>query len=167
MSSISKAKEEPKEQLWDQIDSLHVVMLGSPDPAEHMQPMSPQLAREEEAIWFYARKDSDIARASNGGGKVHLCVMSKDQDYQACLHGTLEEVYSPQHIERFWSSMTEAWFPGGKSDPALTMLRFKPHNAAIWASTNSVLRLGWEVAKANLTGEEPDVGYRTEISFAA
>ena len=86
-------------------------------------------------------------------------------DYQACLHGDLVTTYSREHIERFWSSVIEAWFQGGKTDPELTLLKFTPHSAAIWASTGSALRFGWEIAKANLLGDEPDVGHKTEITF--
>ena len=58
-----------------------------------------------------------------------------------------------------------AWFEGGKEDPALTMLQLKLDDVAIWASTNSTLKFGWEIAKANLTGKEPELGYHTKISL--
>lgn len=163
MSNLDRAKTDPIGQLWDEIDGLHMVMLGSPDPSQHMQPMAPQSAREEKAIWFYGHRSSDLAKAAANGGSVHLCVV-KD-DYQACLHGDLRTVMSPEHRDRYWSSMVEAWFPGGKDDPDLTMLCFKPMTAAIWASTDSKLAYGWQVAKAITTGEEPDVSYTTHVTF--
>jgi hypothetical protein len=45
------------------------------------------------------------------------------------------------------------------------MLKFTPSTAAIWASTSSTLKFGWEIAKANLTDSEPDVGYTTKVTF--
>jgi len=163
MSNIERAKTDPMSQLWDEIDGVHAVMLGSPDHSQHMQPMAPHTAREEKAIWFYSRKSSDLARAAASGGMVHMCLVT--DDYHACLDGTLEQIHSPEHIERFWSSMVEAWYREGKSDPDLTMLRLTPRSAAIWASTGSTLAFGWEVAKAITTGDEPDVGYKTNITF--
>jgi general stress protein 26 len=163
MSTIEKAKTDPIAQLWDKIDKVHMVMLGSPDHAHHMQPMAPQSDREDQAIWFYTRTDSDIAKAAASGGSVHLCLVM--DDYQACLAGDLHTSHSQEHIDRYWSSMVEAWFPQGKSDPHLTMLCFRPASAAIWASTGSTLKFGWEMAKAITTGEEPDVGYKTEVTF--
>ena len=44
MSNISDAKSDPIGQIWDKLDSVHAVMLGSPDHAQHMQPMAPQTA---------------------------------------------------------------------------------------------------------------------------
>ena len=68
-------------------------------------------------------------------------------------------------VERYWSSLVEAWYPGGKDDADLTMLRFTPRTAAIWASTGSKLVFGWEIAKAITSGEQPDVGYSTHVTF--
>ena len=163
MSNIEKARTDPIAQLWDEIDGVRMVMLGSPDHAHHMQPMAPQTAREEKAIWFYTKKTTDIARAAANGGMVHMCLVT--DDYQACISGDLRTTYSPEHIERYWSSMVEAWFPAGKTDPELTMLCLKPTSSAIWASTGSTLVFGWEIAKAITTGDEPDIGYSTVVRF--
>jgi general stress protein 26 len=163
MTSIEKTKTDPIPQLWDELDKVYTVMLGSPDHSHHMQPMAPQTDREAQQIWFYTKTDSDIARAAASGGTVHMCLLT--DDYQACISGDLRTSHSPEHIERYWSSMVEAWFPRGKQDPELTMLCFTPASAAIWASTGSKLKFGWEIAKAITTGEEPDVGYKTEVTF--
>jgi general stress protein 26 len=163
MSNIEKAKTDPIAQLWDEIDGVQMVMLGSPDHAQHMQPMAPQSARAENTIWFFTNVNSEIAKASANGGLVHMCLVT--DDYQACLDGDLQTTYSREHIERYWSSMIEAWFPGGKDDANLTMLRFTPRTGAIWASTGSKLVFGWEIAKAITTGEQPDVGYSTHVTF--
>lgn len=165
MTDLKRTEQDPAGQLWDMLADSHDVMLGSPDPSQHMQPMAPQPAPEENAIWFYARKDSDIAKAAAGGGKVHMCLISDDHDYHACLHGKLETVMSKAHVDRFWSSIVEAWYDHGKDDPALTMLRYIPESAAIWASTGSALKFGWEIAKGNLSDSDPDVGVRTSITF--
>ena len=165
MSTISEAKKNPAAQLWEQLEDVMAVMLGSPDPLQHMQPMSPNPEPAENAIWFYTRTDSDLARATGTGGPVHLCLISKDHDYHACMHGQLEVIHSRDHIERYWNSVVSAWYEGGKDDPALTMLRFTPQTGAIWASTDSTLKFGWEIAKANLTSETPDVGYTAKLTF--
>ncbi|MDB5526838.1 MAG: ral stress protein [Rhizobium sp.] len=163
MSNIERARTDPTAQLWDEIDGVHMVMLGSPDHSKHMQPMAPQSAREEKRIWFYTKVNTDIAKAAQNGGHVHMCLVT--DDYQACLDGDLRTIHSREHIERYWSSMVEAWFPDGKDDPQLTMMCLTPQTAAIWVSTGSKLVFGWEIAKAITTGEEPDVGYATHVSF--
>jgi general stress protein 26 len=165
MADISKTKSDPLQQLWDVLGDVHAGMLGVEDSGQHMQPMAPFIEKETNSIWFFTRTDSDLINAARTGNRAHFCVISKDHDYHACLAGAIDEVKSREHIDKYWSAPVAAWFEGGKDDPSLTMLQLKLDNVAIWASTNSTLKFGWEIAKANLTGKEPDLGYHTQISL--
>lgn len=163
MADLKEAKQDPKKQLWDEIDQVHAVMLGVPETGQHMQPMAPMASREENRIWFFTKKDNDLVKAALAG-KAHMCLVSDDQDYHACISGTLSENRSQQHIERFWSPVVGAWFEG-KDDPDLTMLELIPDHAAIWASSDSSIKFGWEIAKANMSDSEPDVGVHTQFAM--
>lgn len=165
MADISKTKSDPLQQLWDVLGDVHAGMLGVEGSGQHMQPMAPFIEKETNSIWFFTRTDSDLIDAARTGNQAHFCVISKDHDYHACLAGAIDEVKSREHIDKYWSAPVAAWFEGGKDDPSLTMLQLKLDNVAIWASTNSTLKFGWEIAKANLTGKEPDLGYHTQISL--
>ncbi len=165
MVDLSKTKNDPLQQLWDILEDTRAGMLGVEDSDQHMQPMAPQLEKESNSIWFYARSDSDLVKAVRTSDRASFCVISKDHDYHASLTGLISENKSRAHIDKFWSPMVSAWFENGKDDPTLTMLQLKLDDAAIWASSNSTLRFGWEMAKANLTGKEPDLGVHTHISL--
>lgn len=164
MTDLKETREAPLSQLWRVLESVHAVMLGSPNPEEHMQPMAPQPAADEQAIWFFTRMDTDLAMAAEAGGTVHMCVFGPGGDYYACLKGKLTQQRSQPHIDRFWSPVAAAWFHD-KSDPSLTMLRFRPFEAAIWASRGSGARFGWEILKANVTDDEPNLGVTTKVKF--
>ena len=163
MADLKEAKTDPKKQLWDEIDDVRAVMLGVPSTGQHMRPMAALASREENRIWFFTKKNSDLVKAA-GAGKAHMCLVSEDQDYHACVSGTLAENKSQQHVDRFWSPVVSAWFHG-KDDPELTMLELIPDHAAVWASSDSSMRFGWEIAKANMSDTEPDVGIHTEFSM--
>lgn len=164
MADLEKLKENPKEQLFDHMDDVRAVMLGSPDPKQHMQPMAPQIDKSTGSIWFYTNKSSDLVKTlGSEGGDVHLCVVEKD--YQACLMGELTVDHDEHKIVEFWSSIVAAWFEGGKSDPDLTMLRFQPKNGSIWASDKNPITFAWEIAKANRKDKTPDVGERQSVDF--
>ncbi|WEZ81979.1 pyridoxamine 5'-phosphate oxidase family protein [Rhizobium sp. 32-5/1] len=165
MVDLSKTNKDPLQQLWDILEDTRAGMLGVEDSGQPMQPMAPQLEKESNSVWFYTRSDSDLVKAVHGGGRAQFCVISKDHDYHAYLAGSISENKSREHIDKFWSPVISAWFEGGKDDPLLTMLQLKLDDAAIWASSNNTLRFGWEMAKANLTGKEPDLGVRTHISL--
>ena len=155
MSSLRQARENPKEQLFDEIDKIHAGMLGVEGTHMHMQPMAPQLDRQTNTVGFFT------------GARAHFCVVGKDHDYHACLAGRLEVRKDPVKIDEYWSSVVEAWFDHGKDDPKLTMLALHLDDAEIWASTGSSLKFGWEIAKANFNpDEEPDVGVKTRVTFS-
>lgn len=166
MASLSQARDNPMEQLYDEIDRIQAGMLGLEGVHMHMQPMAPQLDRATNTIWFFTKTDTDLAEAIGNGARAHFCVVGKDHDYHACLAGSITSERNLAKIEEYWNSVVEAWFDHGKGDPKLTMLAFRPDDAAIWASTGNALKFGWEIAKANFKeDEEPDVGVRTHIVF--
>lgn len=165
MADLAKAKNDPLQQLWDVMEDVHAGMLGVEESGQHMQPMAPFIEKETNTVWFYTRDDSQLVQAARTGERAHFCIIGKDHDYHACLAGTIDEVHSPEHVDKYWSPMVAAWFEGGKDDPHLTMLRLQLDDVAIWASSNSTLRFGWEMAKANLTGKEPDLGYHTQFAL--
>ena len=56
-----------------------------------------------------------------------------------------------------------AWFPKGKNDPDLTLIRFDLDDAAVWLSEAGPIKFAFEIAKANLSGRQPDVGESANI----
>jgi general stress protein 26 len=168
MVSLSATREHPKSQLWDEINRIHAGMLGIHGSPHSMQPMAPQVDEKGETIWFFAKLGTDIVNDIQPNATATFCVVGKDHDYHACLNGPVALRRDPEIVERYWSSMVEAWYEGGKNDPELTLIEFRPHSAEIWASTGNVVKLGWEIAKANLNDDEtPDVGLRQHVDFAA
>lgn len=154
----------PEALLWEELDKSHVVMLGVNDAGSHMQPMSPFAEPDSKTVWFYSSKQTDTVKAAQGGAvPAQLCLVGEDDGFYACVNGTISVNTDPQKVEKFWSTVVAAWFEKGKEDPDLAMLSFKPNDAAIWSSTDSAMRFGWEIAKANLTGGKPEVGHHTVI----
>lgn len=166
MADLEQARSNPEAQLWQQLEEIHAGMLGVEGSSQHMQPMAPQLERDAKTIWFFSKKSSDLVRAIGTGNRAHFCVIGKDHDYHACLSGTIVQNPDKAKIDQFWSPVVNAWFDGGKDDPDLTLLEMTLYDAAIWASSGSALTFGWEIAKANVTDSDPDVGVNTHVNFA-
>lgn len=166
MSRMEDAKNNPLKQFWDMLDIQQSVMLGSPVPHQAMQPMAANGSREEGLIWFYTGADTDLAEAARNGGKAQMCVMDHSQSYYAAVIGSLSTHRSEQHIDRYWNAITSAWYPDGKQDPNLTMLKFAPESAAIWIGSNNPVRFGWEIARSAISGDEPNVGFSTLLTFS-
>ncbi len=61
--------------------------------------------------------------------------------------------------------MVAAWFPEGKDDPELTLLRLEPDDAEVWIANKGPIRFAFEIAKANLTDQEPDLGRHSRLDL--
>jgi len=64
--------------------------------------------------------------------------VSKGHDYFACFDGTAKIDNDFALIDKLWNSHVEAWFPGGKDDPNLALLRFDIDSAELWETDMSV-----------------------------
>ena len=49
MVDLKKARDNPIDQLWEQMQSVDAVLLGGPDRSQHLQPMAPHPARRKTA----------------------------------------------------------------------------------------------------------------------
>ena len=81
------------------------------------------------AIWFFTGRDHAFAR----GGPATATFAGKGHDVFARFKGTLSEETSRERLDKEWSNFAEAYFPRGKDDPNLLMLRMDLGPAAIWA----------------------------------
>ncbi|MDV6331594.1 pyridoxamine 5'-phosphate oxidase family protein [Asticcacaulis sp. 201] len=60
-------------------------------------------------------------------------------------------------IDALWSDLDKVWFPAGKDDPNLVLIRFEAEEAEFW-DTPGPVATGLAYVKAFMTGELPQVG---------
>lgn len=169
MTDLERTRHEPIQQLFDILDETHAVMTGLDKTGHSMQPMAPQIDKDRRGIWFFTKRDSEMGAAAAGqpSSRARICVISPDHDYHACISGTMSEEGDNALIDQFWSPAVSAWFEDGKEDTNLMLLRFDASEADVWASSGSGVKFAWEIAKANLTDDTPDVGETAHIVFPA
>ena len=150
-------------KLWDEIDKHRIGMLGLSNSDQHFQPMTAFVERETRQLWFYTYKDTDLALAAGSGADAMFTF--QERDIQACIAGRLSLIHDQPRIDRYWNAMVAAWYAEGKDDPRLSLLRLHCKDAEIWLSSAGPVKLAWEVAKANATHKQPDLGGRTHLNF--
>ena len=165
--SAHHSQAELEVRLWKEIEKARYGMLGlvGRSPAQHFQPMTAFCEPDNGQIWFFSRSDTDLARAVAEGADAMFVVQAKDQGFQACVGGRLAQQADRARIEQYWGPIVAAWYPDGKDDPRLTLLRFDLSDAQVWLSETNPLAFGFQIAKANVTGREPDVGETRPLSF--
>lgn len=122
---------ELKQDFWTALADSPFLFLQLDSAPDTAVPMTAQLDKDaNSAIWFFTGKDHSLAK----GGAATATFTGKSHDMFARFTGILVEEHSRERLEKQWSPVVEAWFPGGKDDPNLLMLRMDLGKAEIWNS---------------------------------
>jgi len=128
-------REELKKHMWKKMTDSPFVMIGLTGGGEHSEPMTVQLDKDQvDTLWFFLGKDNRLAK----GGAAMVQFASKGHDFFACLAGTARIDNDRGIIDKLWSNQAEAWFPGGRTDPNLALLRFDIADAELWETDMSL-----------------------------
>jgi general stress protein 26 len=128
--------EELKQKFWTAFADSPFVFVSLQSTANDAVVMTAQLDKDaNSAIWFFTSKDNHLAEM----GPATCTFASKDHDMFARFEGTLTEETSRERLDKQWSNFVEAYFPGGKDDPNLLMLRMDLGNAELWAADQGIL----------------------------
>lgn len=127
--------QEIKETLWKKMADSPYLMVGKADGSSHSEPLMAQLDKDlVDTLFFFTGKDNRLA----DGGKVMAQFVSKGHDYFACMAGTIRQDNDKAMIDKLWSKQVEAWFPDGKEDPNLALLRMDIDSAELWETDISL-----------------------------
>jgi len=122
---------ELKHKFWKELASSSYVMLEIDSRNEGGAPMTAQLDEAaNSAIWFFTSRSGPYAEM----GPATATYSAKGHNLFARFHGELTEETSRERLDQFWSNMIEAWFPAGKNDPDLLLMRMDLGEAKIWDS---------------------------------
>jgi len=168
MSDKTLTAADAEKEFWDHLKTSNTGLLGLDQPGYHAQPMTAFREAETGTIWFFTRDDTDLARdAGVGSGQSAMFHYgSKDQSVWACIRGELSIApRNPELIDKYWNPILAAWYPDGKDDPHLTLLRFDADDGRIWVSEGGFFKFFYEVAKANITKTMPDAGGVADVKL--
>jgi len=151
-------------RLWNDLQRHQIGMLGVVgEGPRHFQPMTAFAEPDNDEIWFFTRNDTDLVRRIGEGCAAMFVLQAKD--LHACIGGDLTIRHDEARMERYWNAVVAAWYPLGRDDPHLTMLRLCAVDAEVWLTAAGPMRFAWEIAKANARRKTPDVGEHAHLRF--
>ncbi|SFS38502.1 pyridoxamine 5'-phosphate oxidase family protein [Brevundimonas viscosa] len=168
MGDTTLTAAEAETAFWDSLKKSNTGMLGLDQPGYHAQPMTAFREEETGTIWFFTRDDTDLAKdaALPGGQDAMFHYGSKDQNVWACIQGQLSvHGHDREIIDRHWNPVLAAWYPDGKDDPHLTILKFDAGDGRIWVNEGGFFKFAYEIAKANATDTLPDTGGVRDVNL--
>ncbi|MCF0053747.1 pyridoxamine 5'-phosphate oxidase family protein [Dyadobacter sp. LJ53] len=130
------------------------------------RPMTTLEIDEQGNVWFFTSRNTEIGDASNQGEPVTLIYSDPKNNTYISVSGTAEIVENETRKEELWNPMSKAWFPEGKEDPNLVVLKVTTDEAAYWDATSSKMVVFFSMVKAVLTGTTPDGGDHGKLNLA-
>lgn len=132
-----------KRKFWKSLKSDRTAMLSLVGLEDgHSQPMTALIQHDEDdtgPIYFFSAKDVTLVREMGSGHRAVIHFSAKGHDLFASVHGALVPDNNRATIDALWSPFIAAWYPGGKEDPKLQLLRFEPETAQIWLNEHSLV----------------------------
>jgi general stress protein 26 len=149
-------------KFWKAIADDRVAMLGLESESGHTRPMSGQIVHEiheRGPVWFFSAKGTELTNALDGPQRAVLQFSSKGHELFASVQGELSIDNDRAMIDRLWNRFVAAWYEGGKDDPRLVLLRFKPDHAEVWLNESSLV-----AGVKLLLGREPKAEHRDKVA---
>lgn len=149
-------------KFWKVLRSDMTLMLGLDGvDEEHTQPMTAQFDSDRQTgpIYFFAVKDTQLVRSMGQQHEAFATFAAKGHDLFASLHGVLVLDNDRAIVDRLWNRFVAAWYPGGKDDPSLQLIRFDAQRGQIWLHENHVFA-GIKL----LLGRDPRNEYKDKVA---
>lgn len=152
---------EHKQLIWSLIEEIKVGMLVTHDTEKNnirSRPMSLVQEEYDGTLFFYT--DKEDAKAFEVARDRDVCLTFADTSSQiyVSLSGKANITKDKNLIDRYWNRWVEAWFPEGENDPNLAMLEIKIDSGEHWKADENKLNQLFQLAKADLTDESPNIG---------
>ncbi len=147
---------ERREHLYDLLKDFDTAMLvtKSADGHMHARPMAVAELRADANAYFVTSIDSPKASEIGVDPIVTLTFQSSKQ--YASVSGHAEIVRDRALIDRLYKEDWKIWFPKGKADPSISLIKFTAQDAEYWDNAGAQgLKFAYRAAKAYVKGETP------------
>jgi len=155
------------EKIKDMVDDIRIAMMTTQDEQGNLvsRPMACMQMDADGTLWFFTKKASPkVTQVEQHDDKVNLSFADASDSDFVSISGTAKELDDRAKIDELWSDMAKPWFPKGKDDPELTLLKVHTELAEYWDSNDSRLVRLFEMARAAVTGDTYKEGENVKVT---
>ena len=152
-------------KLGELINDIDIAMLTTVDDDGTLRsrPMGTQKAEFDGDLWFLTRVDTAKVDEIQRESQVNVSYAKPDKNRYVSVSGTAVLINDKAKIDEFWDPIYKAFFPEGKDDPRLRLLKVHVQKAEFWTTDNLIATvIGF--AKA-LAGQESDIGENEKLQL--
>ena len=146
--------------LRDKIKDIRITMMTTleGDGDLHTRPMATHEMDADGTMWFFTYDDSNKIEEIGGNNNIALGYADPGSESYVSVQGRAEIVKDRAKIEQLWDDFLKTWFPGGKDDPRICLVKVTPHGGEYWDRPGGKMMKFFEMAKGAVTGEHDKTG---------
>ncbi|MER7798664.1 pyridoxamine 5'-phosphate oxidase family protein [Microbacterium sp. NPDC096154] len=165
MENLPHATDDDLETIRKIVKAAKIGLLTTVSPEGHLhsRPLAAQDVEFDGNLWFFAQDDSPKIRDIAGNSSVNVAFES-GKGYLS-IAGTATVVHDPQKVDEYWTPAVQAWFPEGREDPTIALIRVHAETAEYWATDEPGIVSAFKIAKAAVTRTQPDVGENRTVEL--
>lgn len=158
--------------LWKMIKEIKFGMFttkhhgGEHEGHMHSRPMTTQNKDLDDGkLWFFMSRESGPIADLVTDPVINVTYANPDDETYVSVAGAAAVVNDVERTRALWNKGAEAWFPGGVEDPDLALVAVTIDHAHYWDVKENKLTQMLVIAKAALTGTEPQLGESGEANL--
>jgi len=155
-------------KLGELIDGIEVAMLTThaSDGSMVCRPLQTLEFDHSGELVFFTGADSHKVDELRANPDVNIAYANPGKQSYVSVRGTASIDRDRATIDALWSPVQENFFPQGKDDPNLVVLRVRVRDAAYWESAGNFVARALDFAKGMLSKDPADLGKHGKLTGA-
>jgi len=166
--STPQRRADDLQKLRELVKEIDFCMLTTVDEKGdlHSRPMSSNGDIDDNGdIWFFTNASSHKVSEIQKLPKVNVSFADPANQHYISISGNAQLVRDQNKIEELWRPEFKMWFPEGKDDPDIALLRVSLEKAEYWDSPSSTVGFMLNFVSSLVTGKEADHGENKKLEF--
>jgi general stress protein 26 len=154
------------EKVRDLVGDIRIAMMTTVDEQGNLvsRPMAALQMDEDGTFWFFTKRSSPkVDQIDKNERHVNLSFVNVSDAEYVSISGTADELDDRAKVNELWNPQAKAWFPEGKDDPDLILLKVHTEMAEYWNASDSTMVRLFQQAAAAITGNPPKMGENEKV----
>jgi general stress protein 26 len=161
------SREEGLKKVGELISEIQIAMLTTvgTDGALHSRPMATHKQEPFEGeLYFLTPAHSGKVYEVENESEVNLLYVDPKHTYVSLTgRGSVEN--DRARIDQLWNPSYKAWFPNGKEDPEIRVLRVQVDGAEYWEAPHNAIVRNVKILARAVTGGKTAVGEHARVAL--
>lgn len=156
------------QKIADLVKGVRICMMSTIDGSGFAisRPMATQDVDFDGTVWFLTRSTSDKVHNIAQDQHVTLDYSDPGDSKYVTLRGRASVGRDQKKIDEMWNPMYKAWFPDGKEDPEIAVVRVDIEQGEYWEASSSKIIMMAKYVAAAVTGGKVPVGEAGHLDVA-